>query len=167
VSENTARPSKWPDQVFRRLLVDTHVPDWDPVFLSRLDPVEYVDCIARAGFQSLMQYTNSCVGVCLWRTEVGQMHANLKGRDLFCEIISECRRRGLHTVAYFIVNWDNWPSEKHPAWRILPAEGDDHILQGRYGLVCPKVSNPTRALRETPGTAPHLSREEDAQGNVW
>ena len=134
--ENATRPSKWPDQVFRRLLVDTHVPDWDPVFLSRLDPVEYVDCIARAGFQSLMQYTNSCVGLCLWRTEVGQMHANLKGRDLFGEIISECRRRGLHTVAYFIVNWDNWASEKHPAWRILPAEGDDRILQGRYGLVC-------------------------------
>ena len=47
--EDAMRPSRWPDQVFRRLLVDTHVPDWDPLFLSRLDPVEYVDCIARAG----------------------------------------------------------------------------------------------------------------------
>ena len=121
------------------MLVDTHVPDWDPVFLSRLNPAEYVDCIARAGFQSLMQYTNSCVGLCLWRTRVGEMHANLKRRDLFGEIIGECRRRGLHTVGYFIVNWDNWASEKHPAWRILPADGDERIMEGRYGLVCPNT----------------------------
>ena len=85
------------------------------------------------------------------------MHANLKGRDLFGEIISECRRRGLHTVAYFIVNWDNWAFEKHPAWRILPADGDDRILQGRYGLVCPNT--PYReyvfaCLREIVGNYP-------------
>jgi len=136
MTDDPSPPSKWPDQVFRRLLVDTHIPDWDPRFLSRLDPVGYVDTIARAGFQSLMQYTNSCVGLCLWRTQVGQMHAALKGRDLFGEIISECRRRDLHTVAYFIVMEDNWAFEKHPAWRILHAEGDDRILQGRYGQVC-------------------------------
>ncbi len=155
--ENATQPSKWPDQVFRRLLIDTHIPDWDPAFLSRLDPVGYVDCIAQAGFQSLMQYTNSCVGLCLWRTEVGQMHANLKGRDLFGEIINECRRLGLHTVAYFIVIFDNWAFEKYPAWRILPEQGGDGMLQGRQGLVCPNT--PYRdytfaCLREIVGNYP-------------
>src|SRR5207245_8904682 len=33
---------KWPDQIYRRLLVDTHVPDSDPVLLSRFDPRDYV-----------------------------------------------------------------------------------------------------------------------------
>ena len=131
--------TEWPAQVYRRLLIDTHIPDWDPAFLSRLDPVGYVDCIARADFQSLMQYTNSCVGLCLWKTKVGQMHANLKGRDLFGEIISESRRRGLHTVAYFIVIWDNWAFENHPAWRVEPSGGDERILQSRYGLACPNT----------------------------
>ena len=122
---------EWPAQTYRRLLIDTHIPDWDPVFLSRLEPVEYVDLIAKADFQSLMQYTNSCTGLCLWSTKVGQMHANLKGRDLFGEIINESRRRGLHTVAYFIVIWDNWAFENHPDWRVMPADGDDRILQSR------------------------------------
>ena len=53
--------TKWPGQVYRRLLIDTHVPDWDPLFLSRFDTAEYVDTIARAGFQQVMPYTNSCV----------------------------------------------------------------------------------------------------------
>ena len=44
--------TKWPGQVYRRLLIDTHIPDWDPLFLSRFDTAEYVDIIARAGFQN-------------------------------------------------------------------------------------------------------------------
>ena len=45
------QPTRWPDQVYRRLLVDMHVPDWHPDLLSRFDPVDYVETIARAGFQ--------------------------------------------------------------------------------------------------------------------
>jgi hypothetical protein len=40
--------TQWPQQVYRRLLVDTHIPDWDPLFLSRFDSAEYVDTISRA-----------------------------------------------------------------------------------------------------------------------
>jgi len=67
--ENAMRLSKWPDRVFRRLLVDTHIPDWDPTFLNRLDPVEYVDYNKRSGFQSLMPNANFCVCVCLCGTQ--------------------------------------------------------------------------------------------------
>jgi len=128
--------SKWPEQVYRRLLVDTHIPDWDPLFLSRFDTAEYVDIIARAGFQQLMPYTNSCVGLALWKTQVGQMHANLRGRDMFGEIVAESRRRGLHTAAYFIVTRDNWAAEMHPTWRLMPPTGNTHILDNRYGQTC-------------------------------
>ena len=30
-------PLKWPDGAYRRLLVDTHVPDWDPHLLADFD----------------------------------------------------------------------------------------------------------------------------------
>jgi hypothetical protein len=123
--------------VFRRLLVDTHVPDWHPDLLARFDPAEYVATAARAGFQSLMQYANSTVGLCLWRTKVGQMHANLRGRDIFGEVITECRRQGLQPRAYFCAVWDNWACERHPHWRIMEVDGYDRVLESRYGLVCP------------------------------
>ncbi len=86
--------TEWPKQVYRRLLIDTHIPDWDPRFLSRFDTAEYVDTIVRAGFQQIMPYTNSCVGLALWKTKVGQMHANLHGRDMFGEIVTEAAAAG-------------------------------------------------------------------------
>jgi hypothetical protein len=76
-------PGQWPGQVYRRLLVDTHVPDWDPMLLSRFDPADYVATIAGAGFQSLMQYAISCAGLCLWHTKIGTMHRGMRGRDYF------------------------------------------------------------------------------------
>src|ERR1017187_9661758 len=56
-------PAAWPDQTYRRFSIDTHVPDWDPQLLGNFDPAEYVGHIAHAGFQSMLQYTNSHVGV--------------------------------------------------------------------------------------------------------
>ena len=111
---------EWPSRTYRRLLVDTHVPDWDDRLLASFDPVDYVSTIAGAGFQSLMQYANSHVGLCLWRTQLGQMHRNMNGRDYFGEVMEQCRRRGLHRIAYYSLIVDDWAYRTHPDWRILP-----------------------------------------------
>ncbi len=62
------RQVKWPQETLRRLLIDTHVPDWDGL-LADFDAADYVSTIARRQFQALMQYANSHVGLCLWRTQ--------------------------------------------------------------------------------------------------
>ena len=82
------RQVKWPNEVLRRLLVDTHVPDWDGL-MANFDAADYVGTIAKANFQALMQYANSHVGLCLWRTQLGQMHAGMKGRDYFGEVMEQ------------------------------------------------------------------------------
>jgi hypothetical protein len=128
--------AQWPQHVYRRYSVDMHVPDWDPALLHNFDAVAWVDNMVRAGNQSLLQYTNSHVGLCLWRTNVGQRHANLGQRDFFGEVVTECRKRGVHPLAYFSVIFDNWAFEHHPDWRILPADGYTQ-LNTRYGTVCP------------------------------
>ena len=133
---------KWPDGAYRRMLVDTHVPDWDPHLLANFDAAEYVHTIAQAGFQSVMQYAKSHVGLCLWQTKVGPLHANMKGRDYFGEVMKECRRSGLHTVAYYSLIFDIWAFDHFPDWRILPENGTDQILKGRPGwfaLILPTV----------------------------
>jgi hypothetical protein len=128
---------KWPSQTYRRFSVDTHVPDWDPQLLGHFDPSAFIGNIARAGFQSMVQYANSHVGLCLWNTNVGQRHANMHGRDFFGEVVAECRRRNIHPLAYFSVIFDNWNYEHHPDWRILSAEGNNARVDSRYGVVCP------------------------------
>ena len=128
---------KWPTETYRRFSTDMHIPDWDSQLLGHFDAAAYVGNIARAGFQSMVQYTNSHVGLCLWRSQVGQMHANMKGRDFFGEVVQECRRQNVHPLAYFGVIFDNWNFEHHPDWRILAAEGNNARLESRYGVVCP------------------------------
>src|ERR1039458_7994199 len=90
--EAQSQPRKWPDVAYSRLLVDTHIPDWDPHLLANFDAAEYVHTVAQAGFQSLMQYAKSHLGLCLWQTKVGPLHANMKGRDYFGEVMKECRK---------------------------------------------------------------------------
>lgn len=134
-----APPGEWPGQVYRRLLVDNQVPDWDPMLLSRFDPADYVATIADAGFQSLMQTAISCPGLCLWRTKIGTMHRGMRGRDYFGEVMDQCKRHGLYRVAYFHVVWDNHACETHPEWRFQPEEGQYSYLEGRYGFACPNT----------------------------
>jgi hypothetical protein len=139
---NPEPPGKWPGQVYRRLLVDTHIPDWNPLLLSRFNAAEYVATIAGAGFKALMQYAISCAGLCLWRTKIGTMHRNMHGRDYFGEVMNECARHGLQRVAYFHVIWDNHAFVTQPNWRFQPADGEDRILKGRYGYTC--INSPYR-----------------------
>lgn len=130
------RQVKWPEETLRRLLVDTHVPDWDGL-MANFDAADYVDTIAKGNFQALMQYANSHVGLCLWRTQLGKMHAGMKGRDYFGEVMAECHRHGLHRLAYYSLIFDDWAYQEHPDWRITPAGGDDPIMFSRMGKVCP------------------------------
>src|SRR5580700_1037525 len=117
----------WPSRTFRRLLIDTHVPDWDHL-LANFDAADYVSTIAGAGFQSLLQYANSHVGLCLWRTKLGQMHAGMRGRDYFGEVVEQCKKHDLYVSAYYSVIYDDWAYQNHPDWRILPEEGYDRQL---------------------------------------
>jgi len=139
------RQVKWPGETYRRLLVDTHVPDWDDL-LANFDAADYVGTIARGNFQALMQYANSHVGLCLWRTQLGRMHAGMKGRDYFGEVMAECHRHGLHTIAYYSLIFDDWAYQEHADWRIVPENGDDPIMFSRMGKVCPNSPYREHAL---------------------
>ncbi len=131
------RVGVWPAGAYRRFSVDIHVPDWHPDLLSHFDPEAYVDCMVRAGAQSLLHYANSHVGLCLWRTRLGRRHQAMGERDFFGEVVAACRRRGIHPLAYFSVLFDNAAYQDHPDWRLTYADGSQP--QGRYGLLCPNA----------------------------
>ena len=133
---SSPRP-RWPDQVFRRNLVDMHIPDWDPALLSKFDPADIVKTIAGAGFQSIMPYGNSCTGLTYWRSKIGQMHRNMHGRDFFGEMVQEGKRHGLYAVAYYCLIYDNWAYEYHPDWRLVPDDDSIPSHPQRYGFACP------------------------------
>jgi hypothetical protein len=144
---NLDGPVNWP-YAYRRLLVDTHVPDWDPRLLASFEPGKYIDTIAQAGFQSVMQYAKSHVGLCLWQSKIGPVHANMKGRDYFGEVTEQCRRHGLPVVAYYSLVFDIWSFDHYPDWRILPEDGYEQIFEKRPGVVCPNSPYRERVFSE-------------------
>lgn len=44
----------WIEGNYRRNLMDMHIDDWNPEFLSRIDIDEYVDALKDAGVQAAM-----------------------------------------------------------------------------------------------------------------
>jgi hypothetical protein len=108
--------------------------------MSRFDADSFVSTIAEAGFQSILMYAVSEVGLCFYPSKIGPVHAALKGRDFFGEVVERGHRHGLNVLGYVSFMYDNMSYQNHPDWRIRPEAGDDQLLEGpegRYGVVCP------------------------------
>jgi hypothetical protein len=120
----------------RRTLLDMHIPDWDPAFLAKYDPVALADTYKRANITSAMLYCKSHVGLCYWPTPVGKMHANLAERDAVGELVDALRARDIGVCAYYSVVFDNWAATEHPDWRQVTISGNDYQGLIRYGVCC-------------------------------
>lgn len=124
----------------RQILVDMHIPDWDPGFLANYDPVRMADLYQKSGAQAVMHYCNSHMGLCYWPCTVGEMNKVLKGRDVVGETVTELHRRGIASCAYYSCIFNNWAWTNHPDWRMVSADeatGKGEATRGsRYGTCC-------------------------------
>jgi hypothetical protein len=148
---------RWFDHSYRRNLVDMHINDSDPVYMSRYDAKRYVDNLVTANIDTAILYAGSCLGICYWPTKVGHMHAGLGGRDILKEVIAECRRRDLRVVVYFNI-WSRWAYDTHPEWRYRDAEGKGVYVESssqRYGLCCTNTPYAEYVFRQVADLAEH------------
>ncbi|HEV8543109.1 MAG TPA: alpha-L-fucosidase, partial [Verrucomicrobiae bacterium] len=129
--------SKWYEHAWRRAVIDMHIPDWDPKFLSEFDPDEYVDALVRSCAQSIVCYAQSHAGLFNYPTKVGKQHAGLRGRDIVAEMIEGCHKHGIAVVLYTSLIHDRWSFDTHPEWRMKSASGGDLRPNNRFGVVCP------------------------------
>ncbi|MCR5031320.1 MAG: family 10 glycosylhydrolase [Lachnospiraceae bacterium] len=135
----------WIEGNYRRNLLDMHIDDWNPEFLSKIDVDEYVDALADAGVQGIILKARPHTGLSYYPTKVGRMHKGLKGFDFFGTALRKCHEKGIAVEAYFTQIFDNWAYENHPDWRLVTAEGKcmrdyrglPDFKTGRYGIVCP------------------------------
>jgi len=126
---------KWMKQCYARLLIDNHITDLKPEFMSKFDPEEYVRMVKLAGVDSSMLYACDHNGNCYYPTHFGHQHTGLKGRDIFGETVRKLRRDGIVPIAYYTVIYHNHSAIDHPEWRQRDASGKDH--DGRYHYSCP------------------------------
>jgi beta-galactosidase GanA len=126
----------WYKNAFRRMVIDMHINDWDPRFLSEFDPKNFVEMLKKAQAQSIVLYAHSHVGLFYYPTQIGVMHRGLKGRDIFGELVDLCHQNDIAVVAYTSLIFDCWASENHPDWRIKLMDGRDAVFL-RFGQCCP------------------------------
>lgn len=141
---------KWYERSYRRNLVDMHINDSDPVYMSQYDPVKYVDNLVAAKVDTAILYAGNCLGICFWPTKAGHMHKNLGGRDIVREAVAECRKRGLNVNVYFNI-WSRWAYDTHPEWRYRDANGQGMYVESdgqRYGMCCSNTGYADYVLRQ-------------------
>ena len=134
----------WFSDCYRRSLVDMHIADWNPAFLSEFSPEDYYENLCRAHIQSPMIYLQSHAGNCYFPTKVGHLHEGLRGReDAIRRLVSLCRHGGMHPVGYYSLIYNTYEEDRHPDWRLTDRDDGStgRSRGGRYGLVCPNNPN--------------------------
>lgn len=142
-------PNDWYRHSYRRLLVDMHIPDWDPRFLADLDAGEYVATIQRGHIDNTMLYCNSHVGHAFYPSKLGPVHAALRGKDFVGDVVTRCHEKGISVVAYYSATFNNEIFLREPDWRMLPIAGEAAYEESRYGICCPNSPYRDFAVAQT------------------
>ncbi len=129
---------RWADRSYRRILIDTHIPDWDPAFLEKFDVPTLLGAIERSGAQAAMVYFQSHVGLCNWPTASGVMHGGVRDPGVMADLIEALHARDIPVCAYYSVHFNNWAYLAHPEWRFeqMTRNGMGPLPAARYGLCC-------------------------------
>ena len=125
----------WYERCYSRLLIDNHITEDDPSYMTKFDPATYVRMVKRAGVDSAMVYACCHNGNCYYPTKVGHMHANLAGRDIFGETVDLLKAEGIVPIAYYTAVFHNDSAKLHPGWRSEDICGNQNT--GRYWFSCP------------------------------
>lgn len=122
-------------ECYSRLLIDNHISDRKPEYMSRFAPREYVRMVRMTGVESSMVYACDHNGNCYYPARTGHMHAGLCGRDIFGETVELLGQSGIVPVAYYTVVYHNESALSHPEWRMRDSRGAER--EGRYRFSCP------------------------------
>jgi hypothetical protein len=115
---------KWYERSLRRNLLDFHIDDWHPDFLSRYDPEHFADCVVSLRSTAATVFANTHTGLCNYPTKVGEMHAGHQGRDVLGATIDALHARGIDVVVYYVMIFADWYWDNHPEARIIDANGE-------------------------------------------
>ena len=132
----------WYKKSLRRNLIDMHINDTDPAFMSEFSPLEYANALSLAKVDTAIIYGGSCLGINYFKTANGHVHNTVqsRGRDLIAETAAACRDKGLNIVLYFNI-WSRWAYDNHPEWRMVDINGKGYSVDmgSRFGQCCPNT----------------------------
>lgn len=96
-----------------------HIPDVGVEFDAR----DFARTLKRAHVNSVTVFARCHHGLCYFPSKVATVHPALGGRDLLGEMIEALHREGIRCPIYTTVAWDEDVAQRHPAWRMMKADG--------------------------------------------
>jgi len=124
---------KWYKKSFFRNLVDMHIPDNDPKYLSKFDAEEYARLVSMSGVDTAILYASNCLGYTFFEEE--QMHRNMAGRDFVGERIEAFKKYGVRTILYYNI-WNREAALKHPDWNLVNPNPETDMKNTRFRRNC-------------------------------
>lgn len=125
----------WIKKCYSRLLIDNHITDLDPAYMTKFDPAEYVRMAKLAKVESAMVYACDHNGNCYYPAKTGHVHSNIGNRNIFGETVSGLRAAGITPIAYYSVVYHNDCARRFPHAEIIDAAGNNR--DGRFHFSCP------------------------------
>lgn len=126
---------------YKRLILDYHFSEFNPVTLENADADEIVEAMKRLKIDSLLLYAKDHWGNIYHETDRGHMHRNVQF-DLFGRVLEGLKEAGIETIAYTTVCWDEQAAREHPEWCARDADGkpmrlgSDEDTHAKWTLLC-------------------------------
>lgn len=127
----------WMKNSRRRIFFDMHFPDWsDKKIADQFDLEHIAQTFYESHVDSVIVYAKCQYGNFYYDSKVGHKHRGLGSQDLFNGLKHELKERGIKTIAYYSVSWDEYMAERHPEWIVLKSDGTQDTDEFRWKTLC-------------------------------
>jgi len=116
---------------WRQVHLDFHTPAAAGQVGEDFDPDSFADTVAAAEVQSVVLFGKCHHGWSYYDSKVGARHPGL-AFDLLDAQIAALKARGIETVLYLSVGWDERNAAAHVDWRQVGADGQFFCLLGNH-----------------------------------
>ena len=125
----------WFRDCFRQVHMDFHMPEFPPEAIRNFDAKTFVDHLERGRVNMVALFAKCHFGNSFYNTSAGHKHSGLP-QDFLMEAATECRQRGIRTLAYYSLCCDGHAWNENPAWRFRDVDGNDYGGDAPWGVVC-------------------------------
>jgi len=123
----------WFRDCFRQVHMDFHAPEFPATAIKNFNARQFVDHLEHGKINLVALFAKDHFGNAFYNTRVGHKHRGLEA-DFLQETTTECRRRGIRTLAYYSLCVDKHAYDENPDWRFVDEHGQTHA--GNFGSVC-------------------------------
>ena len=116
---------------WRQLHLDFHTPAAVGTVAEGFDPAAFADTVSSAQVQSVVLFGKCHHGWSYYDSKVGERHPGLSF-DLLDAQIAALKSRGIETVLYLSVGWDERNAAAHVDWRQVSGDGQFFCLLGNH-----------------------------------